>query len=254
MIDLKRGKKPATSSLKDLHLRDFVAADELPTSYPHPNFGNGLRFANWGMLGNDEVGDCVPACRAHLVRMDTSIGAVPTARFTTASVIGEYEVVGGYNPKDASTDQGTDPRAMCSYMRKTGLLDADGKRHKIGAYLALDPGNPIEALQATWIFGGFALGFECTQSAMDQFDGHEVWDYVGDTDIIGGHEVAGVGTFNWKERLTVVSWARRQEMTFSFLKRYNDESWVWVSEEILSAGGKWRGLNVDALNERLSLL
>lgn len=254
MITLKLGKKPASDNPKDLRFGDFVDHAALPNHFPHPNFGNGNRFRNWGMLGNDEVGDCVIASRAHLTMLDTSVGAPATARFTTASVLAEYGAVTGYDPSDPSTDQGTDMRAMCSYQRKTGLADADGHRHRIGAYLALEPGNTLQAIQATWLFGGFGFGFGVAQSAMDQFDAGEVWDDVGDRDILGGHEVCGVGTLDYETRLTVVSWGRRQEMTFAFLAAYNDESWAWVAPEILSAGGTWRGLDVAKLNAALATL
>ena len=254
MIDLKFGKKPASVNAKDLKLAHYLDTTVLPTSWPHPNFGNGSRFRNWLMLGNDEVGDCVIASRCHLTMLDTSIGPEATARFTTASAIAEYSAVTGYDPNDPSTDQGTDMRAMCSYQRKTGLKDADGNRHKIGAYLALEPGNTLQALQAVWLFGGFPFGFTVPESAMEQFDKGEIWDDVGDTNILGGHEVCGVGTMDWHGRLTVVTWGKRQEMTFAFLKAYNDESWAYVDPEILSAGGTWRGLNLDKLNEDMAAL
>lgn len=254
MAELLFGKKPATVDHRDLKFSDYLDTTVLPTTFPHLNFGNGTLFRSWGMLGNDQVGDCVIASRAHLVMLDTNVGAPATARFTTASAISEYSAVGGYVPGDPSTDNGLDMRTVCAYQKRTGLQDADGIRHKIGAYLSLTPGDTLQAMQAVWIFGGFAFGFSVPESAMQQFDNGQIWDDVGDNNIIGGHEVCGVGTMDYRAKLTVITWGTRQEMTFAFLSKYNDESFVWVAPEILNLAGTWRGLNVAALNADLVAL
>lgn len=258
MTELKLGKKPATTDRRDLKFADYVDTTVLPTTFPHPNFGNGTLFVDWEMLGNSTAGDCVIASRAHLTMLDTKIGAPATARFTEESALSEYSKLSGYDPSqtdpitgDNPTDVGLDMRAVCAYQKRYGLLDADGNRHKIGAYLALTPGDTLQAIQATWLFGGFAFGFEVPESAIQQFGNGQIWDDVGDNNIVGGHEVASVGTMNYTEKLTVVTWAKRQEMTFAFLSRYNDESFCWVAPEILNAGGTWRGLNVTQLNSDL---
>jgi hypothetical protein len=262
MAQLKFGKKPATEDKRDLKLADFVDKTVLPTSFPKPNFGNGTLFSDWEMLGNgpdpsnpagspDGVGDCVIASRAHLTMLDTKVGAPATARFTAESAISEYSKLSGYVPGDESTDVGLDMRAVCSYQKRYGLLDADGNRHKIGAYLTFPPGDGLLAMQAIWIFGGYAHGFSVPESAIEQFDKGEIWDDVGDTNILGGHEVCAVGTMDWKTKQTVITWARRQEMTFRFMARYNDENFCWVAPEILNLAGLWRGLNVLQLNDAL---
>ncbi len=248
------GKKPATLDKRDLKLTDYLDTTVLPTSWPKPNFGNGTLFKDWGMLGNDQVGDCVVASRCHLTMLDTKVGAPATARFTEASAISEYSVLSGYDPADPSTDVGLDMRAVCAYQKKTGLLDADGNRHKIGAYLSITVGDTLAMLQAVWCLGGFAFGFEVTESALDQYDKGQVWDDVGDTNIVGGHEVCGVGTMDWRSQVTFVTWGKRQPATFQFVEAYNDENFAWVAPEILNAGGTWRGLNVTQLNADLAAL
>lgn len=253
MIQLKFGKKPATASPKDLRFGDYSKDIKLPTKLPK-TFGYGTRFANWGMLGNDEVGDCVIASRAHLTMLETSVGAPATARFTTARVLQTYTDVTGWNPNDQSTDQGTDMRAMCGYQQKQGLPDADGITHKIGAYAALEAGNVLQALQAIFVFGGFCFGFQVPETAPDQFNQGQVWDVVAGAAIVGGHEVCGVGTTDSSARLSVITWGRRQQMTFEFLHTYNDESWVYVSPEILNKAGTFRGFDVAAMTADLAAL
>lgn len=251
--ELKFGRsRGSAQDTRDLKFASYVTAPEIPTSWSKPNFGYGTYFKDWGMYGNDQVGDCVVASRAHLTRLFTAVGAPATAKFTTDSVISEYSAVTGYVPGDESTDNGTDMRTMCRYQKNTGLADADGNRHKIGAYVSVN--GILEALQSVYVLGGVCIGFWVPESAMEQFDRGEIWDDVGDTNILGGHEVCGVGTMDWTQKITVVTWGKRQEMTKAFFEKYVDEQWSYVSSEILSAKGMWRGLNVDQLSADLNVL
>ena len=61
--------------------------------------------------------------------------AARTVTFNNQSVLKDYSAVTGFNPNDPNTDQGTDMQVAASYRRKTGVLDAAGKRHKVIAYL-----------------------------------------------------------------------------------------------------------------------
>lgn len=248
MIDLKLGKKNPTTDHKDLLFSTYSKKVKLPTTFPN-TFGYGTRFKNWGMLGNDDWGDCVPASRCHINMLDTSVGAPATATYTTKTTLAIYSAVTGFNENDPNTDQGTDMRAMCKYQQKTGLTDAKGVNHKIGAYVSITPGDTLQMLQAIYVFGAFAFGFQVPQSAMDQFNaGAGIWTDVGDKNIIGGHEVSGVGTMNSHGKITLVTWGVRWEMTFGFITTYCDEAWVFVSPEILSKTGKFRGFDLTALS------
>ena len=50
------------------------------------------------------------------------------------------------------------------------LVDANGVRHQVIAYLALDPKKPQQIVQALYLFGFVGLGLRFPTSAMRQFD------------------------------------------------------------------------------------
>src|SRR5215468_8854266 len=126
-LPFKLGKKPARPGAVKFKLANYLVKLKLPT--PPQVFGHeGLIGANWGMLGNDQYGDCVWAGAAH----ETMLWNKEAARavsFSDKSVLSDYSAATGFDPNDPSTDQGTDMQAAASYRKKTGIRDAKGKRH-----------------------------------------------------------------------------------------------------------------------------
>jgi hypothetical protein len=169
-------------------------------------------------------------------------------------VLSDYAAVTGYDPVTGSGDNGTDVHQAMSYRRATGILDATGKRHKIGAYLSLDPNNMTEVFEALYLFEAVGIGFEFPASAMTQFNNGERWSVVQGSPIEGGHYVPVVskqGSFSVK----VVTWGHLQTMTQPFYKAYCDEAWAYVSPDALKASGKTvRGFDMVGLVADLAAL
>jgi len=86
---------------------------------------------------------------------------------------------------------------------------------------------------------------------MDQFNAGKPWDVVPGSTIEGGHYVPLVAH---RENLEVVTWGRVQQMTPAFLERYNDESIVYLSPEMLTAGKSPEGFNLVQLQADLAAL
>lgn len=258
MSQLKLGKKPATKDERDLLFSRFVNLAALPT--PPSYFGHAGAWTNWKMLGNgpDETvapgfggaGDCVFAGAGHETMLWNKLGG-KTARFTGANSISDYSAVTGYVIGDDSTDQGTMVRDALKYRKNTGIVDYNGKRHKIGAYIRLDPKSWTQLMTAVYIFGSVGIGFEFPDSAMEQFDAGERWDVVPGAQIEGGHYVPVMGR-PAKSLGSCVTWAKRKVFTRNFYETYNDESWVMVSEEELVNGKNERGFDFAALNNALA--
>src|SRR4051812_45233312 len=145
---MKLGKKEATPDTRDLVFADFATFGQLPRV--PSRFGYGNSVADWGMLGNDAYGDCVFAGAGHETMLwgESTSGTRGMPRFTDASVLGDYSAVTGFDPNDPNTDQGTYVRDALNYRRKTGVADGGGKRHCIYAYVALEPGNHEQLMQA----------------------------------------------------------------------------------------------------------
>jgi hypothetical protein len=151
--------------------------------------------------------------------------------FTDACVLGDYSAATGFDAGKPETDQGTDMQQAADYRRKTGIADADGTRHLIAAYLALEPGNLKNLYQASYLFGIVGIGLRSPASAIAQHERGEAWDVVPDSPIEGGHYVSLVG--RRADGLVVVTWGAIQAMTEAFLREYCDEAIAYVSRECL---------------------
>jgi hypothetical protein len=248
---VKLGKRPARHAI-NFRFSDVFDASKLPT--PPAVFGHYRDVGSWGMLGNDKYGDCVWAGAAHEHILWTRTWGRKRSRFLTQNVLSDYAAVTGFNPKDENTDQGTDMKDAASYRRKTGIVDATGKRHPIDAYVALDVGNVEQVVLAMYLMGAAGIGFQFPASAMDQFNKKQPWTVPANPQIDGGHYVSGVGR-NKAGNLLVVTWGRIQEMTPQFYQRFCDESVAYVSLEILNDKNlSPEGFDAEALRGMLAKL
>jgi len=184
------------------------------------------------MLGNDQYGDCVWAGAAH-EHMVWNAANKRAVSFTDADVLASYTDVTGFDSSDPNSDQGTDMATAADYRLKTGILSSDGQRHKIGAYLALEPGNVDELLAAAYLFGAVGIGITVTSIAMWQFQNNHPWTFRSGGTVEGGHYVPVVG----RKGLVInsVSWGRIQPMSPAFYQKQSDEALAYVSDDDLIA-------------------
>ena len=90
---------------EDVKLANFLVKTKLPT--PPKVFGHqDLIGGNWQMLGNDHYGDCVWAGAAHETMLWNK-EADRTVAFNNESVLKDYSVVTGFNPKQRFGEDGT---------------------------------------------------------------------------------------------------------------------------------------------------
>jgi hypothetical protein len=257
----KLGKLPPIADA-----RDFRAMELLPAKLPKvpTRFGHGYTFTAWGMLGNgpdDTVakgfkgcGDCVFAGGAHeTMIVNKTAGRI--VKFTGRNAVDDYSAVTGYHIGDDSSDNGTVVKIANGYRRHTGLIDADGKRHKIGAYLTFDPQDWEKLMVATYYFDYVGIGFEFPSSAWEDWDAGVTWDHhdMDSSSIDGGHYVPIIGRPR-ADVCTFVTWGKRATMTRQFYEEYNDESWAMISPESLRRGKNDRGLDLTHLNSLLRQL
>lgn len=258
MIDLRLGKQDPTADDRDLrlgaYLDDATALPAVPAMFG-PKGGLNL-VGHWGMLGNDEWGDCAIAGPAHETMLLTKEGTGTAAPFTTTSVLADYARITGFNPNDGPpgqnpTDQGSNVRDVARYRRTTGLLDATGTLHKIAAFLAIDPRHLPHILAAAYLFDGVGLGIQVPDSAQRQFAAGQAWTPVPGASIEGGHYVPLIAADpSW---LYVVTWGRVQRMSRSFWLTYGDESFTYLSTEFFHGGVSPDGFNLAQLRSDLAL-
>jgi hypothetical protein len=255
MPGLKLGKGPATDDDRDLLFAKYVDATKPP---PVPaEFGHESLFApkGWGMLGNDEWGDCAWAGPAHETMLLTSEGRDP-ATFTTADVLSDYAAGTGFDEKAGPpgknpTDRGSNVRDVLKYRRKTGIVDFAKSRHKIGAFVKLAPKNVTELYQAAYIFQTVGIGIEFPGSAMDQFNEGKPWSVLEGAKIEGGHYICCVGK---RANINIVTWGAVQQMTVGFFEKYCDEAWAYISTEDLQKEENPDGFDLAQLKGDLAKL
>lgn len=173
--------------------------------------------------------------------------------FTDGGVLSDYAAVTGFDPHRPDTDQGTDMAEAASYRRKTGIVDADGVRHKIDSYVALRAGDVDQLALATYLMGAAAIGLRFPDSASTQFDHRQPWTVVPGSPVNGGHYVPCVGV-NSAGHLLVVTWGRVHAMTFDFYRAYSDEAMAYVSLEALTENLSPEGFDADRLRAALAAL
>jgi hypothetical protein len=249
--NLQFGKKPFVGDERDFKFAAVAAGVEFPTI---PNrFGHGHLYNDWMMFGNDQYGDCVFAGLAHQGMIATKLAHRPLT-FTTSGVLADYGAVTGFHPDDPNSDQGTFVRDAFSFWRNTGVQSASGARHKIGAYVSIDPKNWDELMQAAYIFSSAGIGWAVPETIWEQWDNGDPFDVVDENaKIIGGHYTVVTGRAG-RSTGGMITWGRRKSFTRDFYETYNDETWVAVFENELRNGKTERGFDLTQLNEMLSSL
>lgn len=241
--NLKLGKLPPTADSRDLQFSRYlmkgpVGKVVLPE---HPKlFGHEALVPKMGMLGNDKYGDCFWAgCARKATLWNAEAGRV--VKFDEKCVLGDYAAQTGFKPDDKWSDIGTNVRDGLTYVRRVGVADVTGKRHKIGAFMAIEPGHWEHLLQALFLFGAVGVGFEMTERAMQQFQHGHPWAISKPAGkSLGGHYVPFLA-HRQRLEVTSVSWDEEQPMTKRFIETYCDEMWAILSEEMMLD----TGLSID---------
>ncbi len=245
---MKLGKIKSANPPK-FRLSKYIDLSRLPK--PPARFGHEDLVPIWQMLANDQYGDCVWAGAAHETMLWSREGDAPDADFDDHSVLSDYSAVTGFDPANPDSDRGTDMQQAAAYRRNVGILDSSGNRHKVAAYLAIDPGNLQEHYVAIYLFGAVGMGLELPSSAMDQFDAGQPWRKVSHSSIAGGHYVPLVAR---EDFIYCVTWGKLQAMSPTFFRTYNDESIAYVSEEALTNKLSPEGFDYATLVKDLNAL
>lgn len=250
-MQYKFGKLPARPDSVKLKLTDYASA--LPTA--PKTFGHYGLVSAWNMLGNDQYGDCVWAGAAHETMMQSLEGGHGALPFTDQCVLSDYSACTGFNANDPNTDQGTDMATAAAYRQKTGIVDANGTRHKVDAYVSVAKGDLDQTMSAAYVFGAVGIGIECPDFMMTQFSDGQPWDYTGQSySIEGGHYIPVVGR-NSAGNILVITWGRLHAMTPAFFAKFNDETIAYINLDILNGKGySPENFNEAALQADLKLL
>jgi hypothetical protein len=175
--------------------------------------------ADWlaRILGNDTLGDCTAAGAFHTGGLLLANAGASPVPFTEEQVIAFYSATTGYVPGDPATDQGGDEVTVLNYWKDNGLTPG---QHKIAGYMAVDPGNKIEQMQAMWLFENLYFGVELPDAWVNPMPGQSgfVWDIAGEANPDYGHCFVGVG-YN-AQGVQIDSWGMIGTITWAAIDKY----------------------------------
>ena len=243
----KPGKRAATYDRRDFRFSDFLPVGGLPL-FPQPHGGYGFVFpvnGGWKMLGNGPcddgtintawaafqgAGDCVWAGGAHEEMEMAHNSSRPIPQFTCLNILTQYSAYNGYNLVTGQGDAGSNVREVMQWRATKGLLDVHGNAYKIGAYYSLEVGNHQELWEALYLGENIGIGIQFPESAMEQHNAGKTWSVVPGAQIEGGHYVPLVGHPD-PSMWTAITWGSRQMVTDTFLTKYTDEAWGYISPD-----------------------
>ena len=113
-LKLKLGKSVARHDPRALLLASYVTT-ALPV--PPASFDLTSKVKTWGMMDNDQIGDCTCAAAGHLIMEWTANAKKKMVTPTDKQIVAAYSAITGYNPVTGA-----------NYWRQTGIA-----KHKIGA-------------------------------------------------------------------------------------------------------------------------
>lgn len=253
MLSVKTGRCAAIHTRKTMRSA-LIMAKALDALGPGPKTTNDYRVAvnrttngDWGMLGNDNAGDCVWADSGHHLMLRTANAAGAIIVPTAEDVLACYSAVTGYVPGNEATDRGTDEVTAMAYLKTTGLLG-----HKSNDYGTIDPLNQDHVRWCVELFGECRLGILVTPAMVQQFEDKLPWTRMMTDATPDGHDVPIV--YCDPDWAYVVTWAGEQRIAWSLLAdtHFVDEAhaelyYDWVREQ----GTAPSGLDLNQLESDL---
>lgn len=188
------------------------------------------------IYGNDTLGDCVIAGGYHITGVETG-NAGKVFQAASSQIIKDYSAIGGYVPGDESTDNGCDEVTALNYWQSHGFANGT----KILGWLAVDPNNLTEVMQAMYLFENLVFGIELPDAWVNPFPSGNgfTWDVAGAADPNNGHCVVGVGYTS--SGVLIDTWGMIGTMTWKAVQEYcnsqvGGQLFVMVTPDQLTAG------------------
>ncbi len=230
----KLGKLPRTHDPRVKHMSAMLLGRHLPTPPESVDWTKGIK--DFGMMLNDELGDCTCAAVFHARQIWTANTETESTE-PDAMVLKLYEAACGYNPADPNSDTGGIEQNVLNYLFNKGIPLADGSVDKILGYAEINFKNINEVKVAINEFGLAYIGIQVPASIYDA-NGIplSMWDYVPNSELEGGHAIIVVGYDN--NGVTVVSWGALYKMTWAFFDHYCDEAYAIIDKNWIATSGK----------------
>ena len=170
--------------------------------------------------GNDSLGDCTIAARAHAI---TAYRALIGKRVipSKASVLKLYRHLTG------GPDTGLAELDVLNNWRQSS-----SGAEQILAFASIQPTNHTDVQLAIQLFGGVYLGFQCQENCIQDFDAHIPWTPGPLTN--DGHAVYAVDYD--ANGVTVLTWGSTQQGTWAWWDEGVDEAYAILPPEAQQPG------------------
>lgn len=197
---------------------------EIPTSLALPAY-------NWGMLGNDEYGDCLPAALFHCDESMYLRRGLRPYPYQTPEVLVFYFACNDVppGPPGSSSDQGTDPSVGMEFWQVKGLPG-----HKILGFGQLPAGSP-NVRRCIYEFGGVILAIALPDNWQSFVNGNGVANFTGKVtpDPNEGHGIVANGYT--ESGLAIVTWGEEGSADNPFVSSVLEQAFVPLSEDALNS-------------------
>lgn len=234
----KLGRRQPIAVHRRFKLSNYLRATTLPTppaSYSAYYDCPAAKPIISDVYMNDQLGCCVISALLHVEGWATANAGAPY-HATEQTVVQLYSAITGYNPKDPSTDQGTNIQDALAYAQQHGLPDGV---HLTGS-LAVDPTNDVECVTAIWLFENIFLGMGLPDKWVQNEPNESgfTWDVAGKSDPNNGHCVPS-GEYDAQGNPVIATWGMTGTLTKAALSTYaaakdGGECYTLLTPSILS--------------------
>lgn len=243
--NIKFGRKTPAAIGPHLKLRNYLRGN-LPNPPASLDLSGPAMSVMRNVEDNDQLGDCVIACKTHIDGIWTGNGGSLVAA-TDSQVIAQYSAIGGYVPGNPNTDQGCDLQTAMNWW----VANAGPTGHKVSAWLGVDPTNPQELMAALYLFENLFPGVGLPDAWINPFpsgDGY-IWGVNGSADPNNGHCFQPYG-YDSTNGLRINSWGLFGWWPFDSVAEYassksGGELYVLLSTDILIKGQQKAPNGVD---------
>jgi hypothetical protein len=239
-MKMKLGRKAVKTDSRTLRLNRYLL-DTLPAPPDAVDWTKGI--TDFGMMLNDQLGDCTVAALGHAVQVWTA-NSRTEGTVTDEVIESAYEAWDGYQPGNPATDNGGIALDTLNDFKRDTLAG-----HVLTAFAAATVANTTEIKQAVNLFGGVYAGLQFPESAFDQ----DTWDVVDDDGGGAGGHCVYIAGYNSTGPLAI-SWGKLYQMTWAFWLRYFDESFALLSPDWLAANVAPNGFNLNQLTADLAAI
>lgn len=242
------GRKSRLFNPKIAHMSAIAGAMILPEPPVSVDWTHNI--PHFGMMLNDQLGDCTCAAVYHARQIWTA-NVITEQTESDDMVLKLYEEACGYVPGNLNSDNGGVEQHVLLHLLNTGFPLNDGSRDKILAFVEVDPRNIDDVKRTINECGVAYIGFEVPKNLLpsDGSNPAPVWKLdPNDCDTEGGHAVILAGYD--EEGPIVISWGEKYKMTWEFFQYFTDEVYAIASNDwFLKTGKTPLGLTLDELKK-----